>query len=404
MSLVVFFMSFIPRLLYWLLNPPDPRSFFSTIYWRLSEGLLKNGTLSVNGRVTTTVEPVYPLFLAVIRKLTQDRLTLVMAVQWAVCSIGAVYLYKLTLLLSRDRRAAILAAAYYSFYPYLIHQSVRVIEIPILMTLLVIATYRYCRVENPRSSLSCGFTLGLTILARAALLPLWIGAVVFLLLKKRVLHACLAAWAAALVITPFWFWSYTRSGALLPTRAGWDLFKGNCEYSDKVIPFYATDLLNSYVSGVLVRERPDLLSAGRAGEKAIDEFYRDKAIQFMKTHPARTFKLKLRNIAYFLSPRIIPYYPLNASPRPPAVEWLHAAFSGFILITAAAGMYFRRKEWEKDFLLYWTLALYLITYSVFCPSTRHRVSMDFIFMFYSACAVRRLAGNWALTTKAVVLN
>lgn len=90
-AVLLFVAAALPRLAYlWIARPG-----FLSKYWPLSDGLLRDGSLSLDGVKTADFEPLYPIFLAVCRILTFDTPVLVQVCQVAVSALGAVLLYRL---------------------------------------------------------------------------------------------------------------------------------------------------------------------------------------------------------------------------------------------------------------------------------------------------------------------
>ncbi len=138
----------------------------------------------------------------------------------------------------------------------------------------------------------------------------------------------------------------------------------------------------------------------------LDAWYTDQALRFIRDHPVRTLKLKLMNIAYVLQPRLVPYYQagpgmslthaadgtiavVGAIERPLRDELAYALFYAAIALTALAGAFMRRSQLARDAMLYAIVAAFLVVCSVFFPTTRLRAPMDFVLMFFSACAIAR---------------
>lgn len=384
----------------------DPRW---SAHWNLSSGLLRHGTLGYQGERVTNIEPGYPFFLALARAIAGENLYLVLLLQVAVAALGAVFLYLLTQELTGNRKAAWLAAGFYSFYPYLIGQSIAIIEVPLFTPFLIGCACFYiraCRQPGFWNNLLCGLVFGLTILIRSMIFPALALSLAALLWQKKLRIFFTVSAVSIAVISPWLFRSHSVDGTWVPPRSGWNLLQGNCPYSDKIIPAYNPDLLDAYVSLLLDRERPDLANAPERDTLAreVDAFFKDKAVAFMKEHPWRTVQLKLRNVLYFFYPRIVPFQSMNENSRIyfldgenfklegiPVRDWkkelAHSVSYTFLLAAAAIGWCRRRKFWREDLFFYFVIFNFTVVYSLYWPATRLRVPMDFIFMFYAACAL-----------------
>lgn len=126
----------------------------------------------------------------------------------------------------------------------------------------------------------------------------------------------------------------------------------------------------------------------------------------MLENPMRTLRLKVLNVWYFLHPRLVPFYRFDentrvvretggglriegANSRPVHVEAVHAMVSSLILLTALAGMYHSRNKIRTDAILYALLLGFVAVSVVYYPTTRLRAPIEFVFMFFSACALAR---------------
>ncbi len=372
-------------------------------YWELSHDLLHHRMLGLGGTPTTGFEPLYPLFLALARRMTGDHVFLVMVLQILVGLIGCLYLYKLACLLSKNKRVGLITALLYSLYPYLIYQTGTVTEITLFATLLIISAYYYCKPMNLKNSIYTGTFFGLTLLTRAAALPIIVLAIGALIIRKFYRYALVTSALVIIFFAPLSIRNYRIDGSLFLTRGGENFFDANLEYSDKIIPRYSIDLLNRYVYRLLGTERPDL-AFGIGTGKERDQFFTQKAWEFIKANPWRTLKLKIKNVGYLFYPRLVPFYPMqrdsklvwhkdgsiqvkNLGRRSLFNELSYTISYSFILLTALVGIYIRRKEFKTDLILYLIAFSFIVTYSIYFPTTRLRAPMDFILIFFSACAI-----------------
>ncbi len=406
---------FVPRLLCLSFHfyPTNSKSF----YWELSDSLLQSGTLGFHGIKTTAFEPLYPLFLAGARLITRDHMFFVLLFQIIIEIIGCLYLYKLAQLLARNKYVGFITSLLYSLYPYFIYQTGAISEITLFTTLLIMSTYYYCKANGLKHSIYCGAFFGLTAMTRTTALPILFLGIGALALKKFYKQAFIMLGTALFILSPMMIRNYQIDGSLILTRSGENLFDGNLELSDKLIPDYSVDLLYAYVNGILEKERPDLV---KNNSKKRNQFFTQKAVQFMIEHPWRVLKLKLKNIGYLFYPRIVPFYPMReetrlivsetgdyhiekAYRRNPIKELIHSIPYTFILLTAIIGIYLRRKEFQTDLILYLITFSFVATYALYFPTTRLRAPMDFVLMFYSACTIEMFLKHkvpaWTQLTK-----
>ncbi len=392
----------IPRLAYVWLRPPDPG--WGAHYWPLATSLISRGILGYEGVPSTYYEPLYPLFLAFARQITADHLFLVLALQALVGSIGGIYLYELALTLDRTVRTATIAVALYAFYPYLVAQSAALEEVSLLTTALIASAYYYSRAGDGAHSLACGVAFGLALLTRVTVAPMVAIAVLALAFRKRYSIAIAIGGIAVVLYLPYALRNYRIDGSILPSRGGFSLFKANCRYSDQVIPAYMVDVLNAYARQVAVAGLPNF---NRATEREIDRFYVSQALYFMKRHPGRFLLRSTRHAAYLFYPRLVPFHPVGSATRTrftgddriivenPAhrrlIDELAYTLSYTpLLVAALVGAYMRRRDIERDLILHAIVCCFIVVYSISWPATRLRAPMDFVLMFYAACAIRRM--------------
>ncbi len=399
--LVLFFACFSVRFISLTFNFP-PADFDPNVsyHWLLSGDLLRYGTLSIQGIKTAAFEPLYPSWLAAARWLTGNDLYAVLVLQILVAVIGCFYFYELSFLLSKNRRVSFIASLIYCLYPYLIYQTTALKEVTLFTTLLIAAAYYYVKASDVKNTVFSGFFFGLTILTRSASLPILILGFCALIVKKGYRQGLVLLGSSLLILSPMTLRNHHLNGSWFPTRSGGNLFDGNSEYSDKLIPAFSMDLLAPYVDQTLKKEDPQAIG----NQKEMNRFFKRKAIEFMAAHPVRTVKLKLLNLVYFFYPRIVPFHPMDANTkflwdengnyriinpahRSLAKELAYSIPYTFILITAAMGIYLRRKLYREDLILYFILFSFAAIYSLYFPSTQYRCPMDFVFMFFSAFAI-----------------
>lgn len=412
---LIFLVCVIPRLLYFFIFPLREAASLDA-YWYVADDFFRHGTLSLWGEKTTAIEPLYPLFLGLTRGLTGDNHFLIILIQIGISALGCLFLYKLSLLLSGDQRIAFLASLLYSFCPYLIAKTSAFWAVTLFTSLLIVSAYYYCKAVDLRNSFYCGVAFGLTLLTRAMVLPAFVLGLIVLMLRRRFLHAAIIFATAAILVSPYLVRNWQLDRSLLPTRNGWVLFQGNCEYSDQLIPKYSPTLLSTYGFELVRKERPELVDPQRGHEQiegrnsaAFNTFYTKKALEFMKKNPWRTLKLKALNVLYLFHPRLVAFYPIgkvgdvkitaegkirvaNFPSRSPLVEWIYTTYFSALLLAAPLGVYLRRKELHRDFIFFCIAFSFIVVYSLYWPATKYRAPMDFILMFYSAVALSQWAG------------
>jgi hypothetical protein len=401
----------LPRLVYLLLAKPP----FDSDYWTLSDSLLRDGSLGFDGIRTTAFELAYPLFLAIARVLVGHRILLVQVVQCIVAACGAIFLYRLATSLTGTRRVGAIAAVLYAGYPLLVRHSPDRTDAALMTTLLIAFAAEFVRATTPRGAAWAGAWLGLAVLTRAMALPLIaLAAAVYWWNGARRRAAALTA-TALLVIAPYAMRNYGLNGALLPTRSGLNLFISNSEYTASIFPDYGPDILGDYARSVLDRTAIAPGPESPALERERDAVWTGLALQEMRRHPLRTAGLKARNVLYFFSPRLVPYHEPtdatrillgengqftveNSPPRQVAHQVLYAVSYTPVLALAVAGVWLRRRDIGRDAILWCMVVTFVAAHAVYFPTTRYRVPIEFVLLFYASVALNHWTGRRSIVS------
>jgi hypothetical protein len=406
--------SAIARLLYLTaVHPP-----FTLYYWDAATGLLRHGSLSLDGVTTAAFEPLYPLFLAAIRFVAGDRPVLVQAVQALVASAGAAYLFLLTLALTRDRRAGAIAAGLFAVYPLLVRHSVDGTESALLTTILIAFAYQIVSMRTAKGAAAAGIWLALAILTRAVALPLLLLAPIVAARTGR-RHAFAVVAAASVVLAPAAIRNYALSGAVMPSRAGVNLFIANCAFAGGVIPEYGPDLLLPYAESRLTA--PGLADAPATPlvEEQRDAAFRKMAFAAIRAHPLDAAWLRLRNAAYFFAPVLVPYRATSADTtirlrengastiengveRPRMFRVAYSISYGLVFMVAVWGIYVRRRELPADAILWGVLITFAVVHALFFPATRYRAPVEFVLLFYAGVGAAEAVRRHAAAVPAVL--
>ena len=193
-------------------------------YWALSGSLLRTASLAIDGTAVTDYEPLYPLFLAGARMLTGDRVLLVQVIQLSVASLGAVFLYRLSLLLTGQGRAAMIAGVLFAIHPLLVRQAAAASDLALATTLLVAFGYAFVSMRGFAGAAMAGACIGLAVLTRSMTLPVLAGGVAVLIGSRRTTFVLPFVVAALLLIVPFVGRNYLVSGTWWSTRNGMNLY------------------------------------------------------------------------------------------------------------------------------------------------------------------------------------
>jgi hypothetical protein len=338
--------------------------------------------------------------------VTGDHVILVQLLQIAVASMGTVWLYRLTMMLSGSRRAATTSAVLYATYPLLVRQASLASDSAILTTLLILFTYLFVRIAGVRDAARAGASLGLAILTRTMVLPLALFGAAILIGNRRYAAAATFALIAMALVLPYSVRNYAIDGSWWPTRSGMNLFIGNSPYTAALLPDYDLDLLQPFAYSTVQRERPDLKPDAPGYDQAVDLFLTRRAFAYMAEQPLRALREKAWNVWYFCSPRVVPFevaapdtrvilsstgQPMveNSRPRPRAEIFAYGISSSFVLVAAVFGVGVRRREIWRDVMLLCIAGTFIAVYALYVPATRYRAPMEFVLFFYAAVGFDR---------------
>ncbi len=387
------------------------RTPFDSPYWLLSDSLLRDGSLSSSGTVATTdFEPLYPIFLAAARRLTGDRIVLIQMVQAAVASAAVFPLYRLTEHLSGRRRAAAAAAALFAVYPLLVRHSVDGTETALLSVLLVAFACAFTTTKTYGDAAVAGLWLGLAALTRAVAWPLIVLAP---LVARNRRTAIVSAMVAAFVLLPYIVRNIVVNGAMVPTRAGVNLFISNSRYTPRLMPEYGPDVLGPYSDELLARHGVPPIDETSASDRNQDAAFRSLTLAEVTASPLPIAWLKLKNVWYFFAPWLVPLrepagevsVAIGAdgglrvegmARRSLLNEAVYTLSYGSVLALALIGIYSHRDRLRDGAILWSIVATFTAVHAVFFPTTRYRAPIDFVLIIYAAAALDRL---WERSTR-----
>ena len=395
----IFALAAVPRLLHLALAPIR----FDDWQWGLATSLLTRGTLEHEG-ATTDFEPLYPLFVAAIRSVVGDRPALVLLVQGAVASLGAVLLFRLAEALSGSRRVGVSAGVLFAVYPLLIRHATDGTESALLATFLIAFAWAFVTAKTTGGAALAGTWLGLATLTRSMVLPLVPLSIALMLWDGR-RRAAVGLLCAILVMAPWAVRNYSLNGTLLPTRLGLNLFISNSSYN--VIPEYPPDILGDYAGLIASREGFERAIPSPEIDRAADEMYLRFALREVSSHPWRTAWLKTKNLWYFFSPRLVPYYDLtddtyivldengafhveHAEPRPVFHQLAYTVPYVFVLVMIAVAFASRRVSFRRDAILWGIVGVFAAVQTIYFPTMRYRVPVEFALLYYAAVGMDAL--------------
>ena len=378
-GLGIFMLCALPRLLFLWLSPPPELTF----YWLYASNLLEHETFGAHGIPDTYVEPLYPLFLAAARQVSGDRLAVVLGAQVAFAAVGGVFLYRLTLSLSDDSRVAWMATLFYALDPYIVRQSVSLMEVAFVTTLLIGVA------SSAGRPLIAGGLVGAVVLTRFSLAPLLVF-VPLVLWRHPGKHAVVTFLTSLCVLTPWLVRNYNVDGSIGGSRGLVNLAVSLTDAADQLLPQHNNDRLLVLLEG------------------KNDDALRASAIAFIRENPWQVVKMKARNFLHVFNPHLLPYdhepnsavlrdadghYSIEGTtPRSTATRWIHGLWRAALLALAITGVWLRGVR-REDGVLWAVVVSITIVCTAFFPTTRLTTPMVFAWMIWAALAIVLLARN-----------
>jgi len=276
--------------------------------------------------------------------------------------------------------------------------------VTLAIVLLIAVAARLRAVRSAPAAIAAGLLLGAVALTRFSFLPVAAAGVAIVALRGGAVRAAWAVVACAALIVPWMAYSRSVSGAALPGRMGENFFESTSEWAESIgIPRTNVDVLIAQLDR---SAREELRRRGNADPTRVqrDAVMGEWAWDYVRAHPWRVLRMKLRNVGYVLQPRLLPFTErrgnavladgrLELPPqgrRPWPFEAVAAVFQGVLLAGAAVGLWRRRARLlhEDAFLI--AAAASIVAVSVlFFPTSRLLAPMTFVLMFYAAACFSR---------------
>ena len=262
--------------------------------------------------------PLYPMFLATVTFGHQTFLPVLVA--QSLIGAGTVWCAAMLAREMFGNTAAIIAAILTAIYPYYVVHDTALQETSLytfLITLAVLLLLRVRRSGSIVTAIGAGFTLGAAVLTRAnlapfaAVAPLWVamaagsGAAQW---RRRLSVSILCASAGALTVLPWLVHSYQLTGApRLGTETGFFLWLGNNPYTFSRYPAESIDRSQTVALKALNERDRRALDALSSDLVAVDQWFRNKGLEYIREHPWQTLVNGFRKIVdafgWFPSPR-----------------------------------------------------------------------------------------------------
>jgi hypothetical protein len=284
----------------------------------------------------------------------------------------------------------------YAFSPYLVRQSAALMEVTLATALLIVAAWRMRDVSTGARAAAAGLLFGAIVLTRFSFLPIAAGGLGLIWRRAGALRAATAVAVMAVSLAPWMAYSRATDGSIWPSRIGENLYVSTSEWTRTVVPTTNVDVLVPLTTE-LVRDEAD-------PDRALIR----RTIGYARRHPMTVVALKVRNLAYVLQPRLLPFTERVGSAsivdgklvvpgqrrRPLIYEVIAAVFQAVLLLGAAVGLWKRRQRLGDDAFLLIVLGSIVAVAVIFFPTSRLLAPGSFVLMFYVAAWPERRRGRF----------
>ena len=384
----IFFFAFTLRMaVRWHTGGPDFWENGYTFFFTLAQNIAAGNGFAFNGEPTAFRVPLYPMFLAALTFGQQAFLPVVFA--QSLIGAGTVFC---AAMLAREifgNTAALIAATLTAVYPYYVVHDTALQETSLYTFLIALAVLLLLRVRRSGSvvqATGAGLTLGAAVLTRANLAPFAILAPLWLALaggsgamqwRRRLPMAIVCAAVGLLTLAPWLIRAYQLTGSVtLSTGNGFFLWLGNNPYTFSRYPNESIDRSQAVALQALSSEDKSELEARRHNEALVDEWFRQKGMDYMCDDPVRTvgngFWKIVDAFGWFPSPRR-GFWPSVA----------HALSHGPVMVLGLWGMWASRRDWREHSIFYAQFFTFAAVTAVFFGHTSYRTYLDVYWIVFA---------------------
>ena len=329
---------------------------------------------------TVFMPPLYFFYINSLKFLTNDFFNIVNLVIFSqvILSTASIYFFhKIVETYEEDGLKALFITAIFSFFPINIYASLQISSVTLQIFLIILFLYFFLifNLKNEIKFLSlfsiiCGFL----ILIRGEFLVFYVFALFYLLIvfKKKYSKILLSILITLLVVSPYLHRNYQTFDEIVLTKSfGYNLLKGN--NPSKIIEGNASFVETQYDIESLK------ISTDNNYEINLDNFYKDRALEFIKNDPFDYLKLYFTKVLTFL------FFDINST-YPNYYNFFHI-FPKFVVSIASffGGILSLRKRGFFQFLaFYYFLNILLFSvffilprYSLICLPAQLLLSIEF---------------------------
>jgi hypothetical protein len=179
---------------------------------------------------------------------------------------------------------------------------------------------------------------------------------------------------------------------VLTTETGFELWNGNNPMLFDYYPMQSIDMSINADVDALDKLDPSELPPLGSSDVAVDRWFRERALDYIRTHPWLTVVNGFRKIGATFD-----WLP---TPRRSGAQTLaHLVSFGPVMLLGIWGMWLRRSRWRDDSLIYLLFAQFLLITAVYFGQTNHRVYLDVYLIVFAAGATAGIFARPASSSK-----
>jgi 4-amino-4-deoxy-L-arabinose transferase-like glycosyltransferase len=373
-------------------------------YMRVADNLLQTGGFG-SLRDNMLSVPAQPVLLAALRLLFGTNFT---ALRLCFAVLGAVTCVVCYLLARRlfGTATALLAAVALALYPPYIYVSA-LFEYPQTPYILVMGCsflllLRYFERGGLGAIGACGLLLGVaieTVPTTQLFIPLVVLCALFVKRWSALPGVIVLCLCLALPVGAWTVRNYLAYGdPIMVNRAGgWAFWTANNETyfrygKQAVVPPCENGNQDYEFCHDWTQIRRDLHEReGLTTEQRVrleDQANWEKGKQFLLASPGRAATLAVRKFLQFWSP--IPDAISNRDESSGATTWISILSYLPVLVLGCMGLLRSRRHWRELLPVYAYFAMFTAVFSVFLPTTRYRLPLDFFLVIFATYALTRM--------------
>lgn len=381
----------------------------SKIYFDWASSIITSGDWV--GTETYFMSPIYPYFLALLKTLSNQTITIVRLIQVIVSSLNIWIIFLIARKIHSPKAgyaASILASVYSIFIFYsgaILAETFQTFVVSILILLLVnvVVFENVDKLEKTADRwLTIGLLLGVSALFRGNILLFFVGALGWMIihyrgsvklkaiLKPALIYFIFGTAVPILMVTTR---NYLVSNelVLITSNGGINFYIGNNSSAPGV---FKTPKDFNFLSDMSGKDYAEKMSGEKMTSSKASLYWYKQGFDYITSHPVDASVLTVKKLFLFLgnseNPQSTIMDPLFFSFNYSNLLKLPLPGFGLILILALSGIILTFREREKIILLYIFLTLYILSVIIFFVVGRYRVAITPLLLVFAGVALMEI--------------